>query len=85
MKRERRSINDIVKFWNLFKWEYCGRCRKDFRRETGWSINKFYTAANGWQPHFTVCKACCPTIEDVDQYFKAVKDSMRNNWRKKKK
>ena len=79
MKRERTSVNGVIKFWRLLKWEYCRRCKKEFVRESGWEINKSRGA------NLIVCKGCCPTLGDADLYFTAVQSSWKNNWKRKKK
>jgi len=78
MKRDRKRINQIKKFWNLVNWEYCGKCGKEFVRETGWKMKLFSNM-------IAACKQCCPTVQDADTHFRGVEDRARKpKWKNRK-
>lgn len=82
MKREKKTINHIKKFWNLMKWNRCNKCKKEFRREAGWRVDAFMI---GFPYEIEVCRECCPTILDAETYFKILEDTHKKfKWKKKR-
>ena len=64
---KRRHISDELKrirsrvsrYYSIFRWRLCERCRMDFRRERGFKI--YITGFSVYQYNY-LCFACAPDI-----------------------
>jgi hypothetical protein len=49
----------------LFFWKPCCNCKKEFRREKGYSFLHF---GGGDESKMYICASCCPTIEEAHDF-----------------
>jgi hypothetical protein len=68
-KREHKQKYDggVVSHYSYISWYKCEKCKKDFRREKGYSvcIGPYHGGFGRW---VYLCGTCCPTEERAHLY-----------------
>lgn len=94
--REKKKDYELEVFstYPLFFWKGCEKCRKEFRRESLWFIERDLPTRSFRRPliqKYFYCTSCCPTKQDAWESYsilneklspKGIKSGVMSNFQK---
>lgn len=73
-----KRTNTVQKVWTWFKWNQCQSCKKEFRRESGYSSYVAPPRNNRIDTRY-LCKTCGASFEKADKMFEKMRTDFRSS------
>jgi hypothetical protein len=69
-KPKPKHYKGLSKFFPLFFWYECEKCKEEFRREQGWvAETEPFVRFDEYGAKRYLCKNCAPDFETANKYF----------------